>query len=117
MFRHPKLHSRKACCLSLSIAIALVFFVVPARVAAQTTAPGKSQITLQLSVGFGGDAKLDYWTPAWITVQNDGPAFTGLLSATTYTSPARSGTVVGAILPWRYTQQVHVPRGAQRQFS
>lgn len=117
MFRHPNLLSSKACCLSLCIAITLVFFVVPARVAAQTTALEKNQITLQLSVGFGGDAKLDYWTPAWITVQNAGPDFTGLLSATTYTSPARSGTVVGAILPWRYSQQIHVPRGAQRQVS
>ncbi len=73
--------------------------------------------TIQLSVGFGGDAKLDYWTPAWITVRNDGPDFTGMLSATTYISPARSGTVIGTVSPWRYSQPVYVPHGAQRQVS
>ena len=113
--------------LCLSILLAFLAFIAPARAVAnlststaastnQTTRPASKPVqepTLQLAVGFDETARLDYWTPARITLQNDGPNFSGTLSATTYSGPVRSKVV----LPWRYSEQVQLPRGVGKQIS
>jgi hypothetical protein len=73
--------------------------------------------TLQVAVGFEDDARLDYWTPVQITLNNDGPDFKGVLSVTTYSSFSRTGLVVGTILPWSYQQSITLPHDAQKQLN
>ncbi len=98
----------------------LVFFLSPEGVSAHSrdiknTITG--QVTLQVAVGFGGDSRLDYWTPAWITLNNDGPDFRGVLSATTYASRFPTVVIAGSILPWSYKEPIVLPHGAQKQVS
>jgi hypothetical protein len=68
-------------------------------------------------VGFEDDARVDYWTPVQITLNNDGPDFRGTLSATTYSSFTRFGVVAGSILPWSYQQPITLPHDEQKQFQ
>jgi hypothetical protein len=103
--------------LCLGMALMLAFFVSPGRAAAHTmnirnTSTG--QPTLQMVVGFDDNSRLDYWTPAWITLSNDGPDFRGVLTATTY---ANARVVAASSLPWSYKQPVVLPHGAQKQIS
>ncbi len=73
--------------LCLGMALVLAFFVSPGRASAHTldtTKTSAGQPTLQMVVGFDDNSRLDYWTPAWITLSNAGPDFKGVLTATTY---------------------------------
>jgi hypothetical protein len=102
------------------MALTLGSFLFPARASAHTRDTNNiptGGLTLQLAVGFDDDSRLNYWTPAWITLNNDGPDFTGVLSATTYAGTLRPGRVIGAILPWRYKEPVTLPHGTQKQIS
>src|SRR5258708_24743620 len=89
----------------------------PARVSAharETNITPTLGPTLQLAVGFDDDSRLDYWTPAWITLNNDGPDFTGVLSATTYAGPLRPSREMVAILPWSYKAPLTFPHATQK---
>ena len=102
----------------LCMALVLACFLSPVQASAQNTKNiSAEQPTLQLVVGFDDDSRLDYWTPVWITMSNDGPDFTGVLSATTYTSPLPSGLRVGTILPWRYKKSITLPHSTQKQIN
>jgi hypothetical protein len=92
-------------------------FLFPAQASAYTKNTPGALPTLQVVVGFEDDARVDYWTPVQITLNNDGPDFRGALSATTYSSFSRSGVVVGTILPWSYKQSITLPHGAQKQIK
>src|SRR5258708_26855223 len=110
----------RACFYCLCVAPMLVFFLSPEGVSAHSrdiknTTTG--QVTLQMAVGFGGDSRLDYWTPAGITLNNDGPDFRGFLSATTYASRFSTELIAGSILPWSYNEPIVLPHGAQKQVS
>jgi hypothetical protein len=115
------LPSVKACfifCLCMPLMLAPFFF--PAQVSAHTrsannTSTGKP--TLQVVAGFDNDSRLGYWTPVQITLSNDGPEFKGVLSATTYTSPSRSGLPVSSILPWSYQEPITLPHNTQQQIN
>jgi hypothetical protein len=99
----------------------LVAFLSAGQVSAQMTYANDKrspqQPTLQVVVGFAGDARLDFWVPAVVTLRNDGPAFTGTLAATTYTSSGRTRNVVRGLLPWSYGQPIQLPRGALKQIT
>src|SRR6266404_1404862 len=100
--------------LCLGMALMLAFFVSPGRASAHTldtTKTSAGQPTLQMVVGFDDNSRLDYWTPAWITLSNDGPDFRGVLAATTY---ANARVVAASTLPWSYKQPVVLPHGAQK---
>ena len=100
-----------ACCACL---------LSPLHAYAQTTQVKNTvdqQPTLQIVAGFDDDTRQNYWTPAWITLSNDGPDFTGTLSVTGYTSALQSGATVSGVLPWNYDQRVILPRGSQKQIS
>src|SRR5260370_28787159 len=102
--------------LCLGMALMLAFFVSPGRAAAHTLDATKTfagQPTLQMVVGFDDDSRLDYWTPARITLSNAGPDFRGVLAATTYASRL----VATSTLPWSYKQPVVLPHGAQKQIT
>ena len=103
--------------LCLGMALMLAFFVSPGRASAHTldtTKTSAGQPTLQMVVGFDGNSRLDYWTPAWITLSNAGPDFRGVLAATTY---ANARVVAASTLPWSYKQPVVLPHGAQKQIT
>lgn len=105
-------------CLCLALMLASLLF--PARASAWTSSPAETTAgppTLQMAVGFDDDARLDYWLPAWITLSNDGPDFSGTLSATTYASALPSGAIVAGILPWSYKEPVTLPHGTQKQVN
>src|SRR6266851_3044311 len=103
--------------LCLGMALVLAFFVSPGRASAHTldtTKTSAGQPTLQMVVGFDDNSRLDYWTPAWITLSNAGPDFKGVLTATTY---ANARVVADSTLPWSYKQPVVLPHGAQKQIN
>ena len=103
--------------LCLGMVLMLAFFVSPGRASAHTldtTKPSTEQPTLQMVVGFDDNSRLDYWTPAWITLSNAGPDFKGVLTATTY---ANARAVAATTLPWSYRQPVVLPHGAQKQIN
>ncbi len=103
--------------LCLCTVLMLVCFVSPAQASAHTMDTTKSstgQPTLQMVVGFDDNSRLDYWTPAWITLSNDGPDFRGVVAATTY---ANTRLVAASTLPWSYKQPVVLPHGAQKQIT
>ena len=102
----------------LGISLLLLFFLLPAQASAHTKNAPASFPTLQVAVGFEDDARLDYWTPVQITLNNGGPDFKGVLSTTTYSSFfSRTGVVVGTILPWSYQQSITLLHGAQKQIN
>lgn len=103
--------------LCLCMALMLAFFISAGRASAHTmnirnTSAG--QPTLQMVVGFDDNSRLDYWTPAWITLSNAGPDFKGVLAATTYKN---ARVVAASSLPWSYKQPVVLPHGAQKQIN
>lgn len=102
------------CILCISL---IVTFLLPAQASAHTQNTPGVLPTLQVTAGFEDDARLDYWTPVQITLNNNGPDFRGALSATTYSSFSRTGLVVGTILPWSYRQSIILPHGAQKQLN
>ena len=102
---------------SICISLILLFVLFPARASAHTKDTFAKLPTLQVAVGFEDDSRLNYWTPVDITLNNDGPDFRGVLSATTYAGISRNVLVVGAILPWSYQEPVSLPHGAQKQID
>ncbi len=105
-------------CLCMSLMLASFF--LPARVSAHTrstnnTSAGKPM--LQVVAGFDDFSRLGYWIPVQISLSNDGPDFKGIISATTYTSPLRSGSFVSSILPWSYQEPIILPHNTQQQIN
>jgi len=118
--RETFMTSRVKLLFSLCIALVLAFILSSARVSARsayadsmTAAPP----TLQMAVGFGDNTRLDYWVPVAMTVSNGGPAFSGTLSVTTFTSPNPAGPFSTGVLPWSYGQAVALGHGAQKQIT
>ncbi|HKV56913.1 MAG TPA: hypothetical protein VJO32_01480, partial [Ktedonobacteraceae bacterium] len=112
--------SRVKLLFSLCIALVLAFIVSSARVSAQTAYANDiaaASPTLQMAVGFGDNTRLDYWVPVAITASNSGPAFSGTLSVTTFTSPNPSGPFSTGVLPWSYKQAVILGHSAQKQIT
>ena len=102
---------------SICTSLIFLFFLLPAQASAHTKNTPAVLPTLQVAVGFEDDSRLDYWTPVQITLNNDGPDFRGVLSATTYAGISRTGLVFGTILPWSYQEPVSLPHGAQKQIN
>jgi hypothetical protein len=95
----------------------LATFLFPAHAVAYTKNTPPVLPTLQLAVGFEDDARVDYWTPVQIKLNNAGPDFSGTLSATTFSNFSRTGIVTGTTLPWSYQQSITLPHGAQKQLT
>jgi hypothetical protein len=72
--------------------------------------------TLQLSVGFEDDSRVDYWTPVQVVLSNEGSNFSGVVSVTTYAGFSRQA-IVGSTLPWTYQASVDLPHGTQKQIN
>lgn len=103
------------CCV-LVLASILTFSRASAQV--ETTQGGTVvQPTLQVAVATGDSTRLDFWVPALITINNNGPDFTGVLAVTTYTGRNPCGPSAAGVLGWSYRQIVSVKHGAQKQVT
>ncbi len=102
--------------LLASLYISLILFLFPAHASALTKKLPAVLPTLQLTVGFEDDSRLDYWTPVQIALSNEGSNFSGFVSVTTYSGFVRQ-VAVGNTLPWSYQASVVLPHGIQKQIS
>ncbi|HYX50750.1 MAG TPA: hypothetical protein VE843_13455, partial [Ktedonobacteraceae bacterium] len=98
-----------------SVCLSLIILFHPLQASALTKKTRVVLPTLQLTVGFEDDSRLNYWTPVQITLSNEGSNFSGMISVTTYSGPSRQ--LVGNILPWRYQASVALPHGTQKQIN
>ncbi len=96
--------------------LCISLFLFPAHASALTKKSSIILPSLQLTVGFEDDSRVDYWTPVQIALSNEGSNFSGVLSVTTYSGFARQ-VVVGTTLPWSYQASVVLPHGSQKQIN
>jgi hypothetical protein len=102
--------------LILSISLILFSFLFPAQASAHTKNSPVVLPTLQISVGFEDDSRLNYWTPVQVTLSNEGSNFTGVLSVSTFAGFSRS-VVIDTTLPWSYQKSIVLPHGTQKQIN
>jgi uncharacterized membrane protein len=100
----------------VSLCASLILFLFPAQASALTKISPVESPTIQLTVGFEDDSRVDYWVPVQVALSNAGSNFSGVVSVTTYASFSRQ-VVVGSILPWSYQAPVVLPHGAQKQIN
>ncbi len=94
----------------------LTLFLSPVQVSAFTKKSSVVLPTLQLTVGFEDDSRVNYWTPVQVALSNEGSNFSGVISVTTYSGFSRQ-LVVGSMLPWSYKASVVLPHGTQKQIN
>src|SRR5437764_13831087 len=102
--------------LLTSLCLSLILLLFPAHASALTKNSPKGLPTLQLTVGFEDDSRVNYWTPVQVAFSNEGSNFSGVVSVTTYAGFSRQ-TVVGSTLPWTYQANVDLPHGTQKQIN
>src|SRR6266487_4775152 len=102
--------------LILSISLILFSFLFPTQASAHTKNSPVVLPTLQISVGFEDDSRLNYWTPVQVTLSNEGSNFTGVLSVSTFAGFSRS-VVIDTTLPWSYQKSIVLPHGTQKQIN
>ena len=102
--------------LLASLFISLIMFLFPAHSSALTKTSSKVLPTLQLSVGFEDDSRVNYWTPVQVVLGNKGSNFSGVLSVTTYSGPSRQ-FVPGSTLSWGYQSPVVLSHGVQKYIN
>ncbi len=106
--------------ISLCFALMLASILTFSRVSAQIEKAGDATVvqpTLQIAVATGDSTRLDYWAPALITLNNNGPDFTGELAVTTFSSQNPTGPFSTGVLGWSYQQAVTLKRGAQKEVT
>jgi hypothetical protein len=97
-----------ACCPLLP---ALLF---PSLTAADSTHTAGRSISLQVSVGFNENYRLNLWAPVQIALSNSGADFSGTISVYTFSSQARSSSGPVAYSPWNFQVPVKLARGARK---
>jgi hypothetical protein len=102
--------------LLTSLCLSLTLFLFPARATALAKNSPMVLPTLQLTVGFEDDSRVDYWTPVQVALSNEGSNFSGVVSVTTYAGFSRQA-VVSSTLPWSYQASVDLPHGTQKQIN
>jgi hypothetical protein len=100
----------------LILLTSLYLFLFPAHASALAQKSPAILPTLQLTVGFEDDSRVNYWTPVQVALSNEGSNFSGVVSVTTYEGFSRQ-LVVGNTLPWNYQTSVVLPHGAQKQIN
>src|SRR5215471_20415921 len=87
----------KGCCLTLALWSFLLLSSVQAPAAHAASPPSsptinRRDLTLQVDVGFNSFYRIGYWTPIRITLNNQGPDFSGTLAINTVSGqPAVGG--------------------------
>src|SRR5436190_16640930 len=102
--------------LLTSLCLCISLFLFPAQASAYTKNSPVVLPTLQLTVGFEDDSRVNYWTPVQVALSNEGSNFSGVVSVTTYAGFSRQ-VVVGSTLPWSYQTSVVLPHGTQKQIN
>src|SRR5215831_7638134 len=96
-------------CLAL---VLLLFFALPTKALAHTVSDGPA---LQVSAGFETHYRDGNWVPVQITLRNDGPDFSGMLSLITPTPQSQLGSNQG--IPSTYQVSISLANGAQKQVT
>ncbi len=108
-------------CLALTLFLLLLLSGIQAPAAQAGDPPGSPRIyrgglTLQVDVGFNSSYRIGYWTPIRITLNNQGPDFSGTLAINTVSGqPAPGGAV--ATSPWSFEEAVTLARGMRKQVA
>ncbi len=74
----------------------------------------KENITMTAAVGLDTTARIGFWVPVQVTMVNNGPDFSGLLSLRPYSGTPRAAATGVIVSSQRFEQAVVVPRGAQQ---
>jgi hypothetical protein len=112
--RSPRCSYRVIIILLTSLCLFLTLILFPAQASAHTKNAPMGLPTLQLTVGFEDDSRVNYWTPVQVALSNEGSNFSGVISITTFAGFSRQ-TLVGSTSPWRYQANVDLPHGTQKQ--
>ena len=105
----------RGCCLALTLFLLLLLSCIQAP-AAHAADPPAAGLTLQMDVGFNSFYRIGYWTPIRITLNNQGPDFSGTLAINTVSGqPAPGGAVTTS--PWSFEEEVTLARGMRKQVA
>ncbi|HZR39358.1 MAG TPA: hypothetical protein VFB12_04535, partial [Ktedonobacteraceae bacterium] len=104
-------------CLCIICGLVLVLFLLQPHAAIYPPSTPKANLTLQVSLGFQGDYREEYWTPAQVTIINNGPDFKGTLSVSVFSGPSTTPTLIGSTAPWSYETPVALPKKATKQVT
>ncbi len=96
----------------LVVFIVLLLMAIPAKVQASTISNSEKPV-MTITLGFGSTYKEGYWTPAYVTFNNDGPEFRGTLSLSTYMGSMRA-SLLNYASPWHFEQPVHLKKNTQQ---
>jgi hypothetical protein len=100
---------------SICIAVILALVCATSTTQASSVASTANQLSLQVNVGLGSQARIGYWLPVWVTVKNAGRQdFSGTVSLRIYSGLYRPGTD-DIVSQQRFEQTVTVPHGQQKQ--
>lgn len=103
-------------CLCVLCALVLIFFLLPARQPPRVPSAAV-KLALQVNLGFQGVYREDYWTPAQITIANQGANFNGTLAVQVFSGPNASPGLIGSTAPWSYETAIQLPQRATKQFT
>ncbi len=97
----------------LALTLALLFF--PFKVSAHTVIASATEPTFSVNLGFNSRYRDGNWTPVQVTLQNNGPEFSGTVSINV-PSPYL-GNSAGNSLASIYQMPISLPTGAQKQVT
>jgi hypothetical protein len=99
----------------LVLLIMLLSMATPAKVRASTISNSEKPV-MSVTLGFGSTYKEGYWTPAYVTLDNNGPEFWGTLSVSTYMGSMRS-SILNYASPWHFETPVHAKKNTQQTIT
>jgi hypothetical protein len=108
----PHYQLRLLSCL-LALLYCFLLFSSPASAHTGTLSVGP---TIQLNMGFEMSYRQEEWTPVIVTLNNDGPRFTGKLTVNVYTGPPNL-TYIAQISPWSFEQPVTLAEGEYQRIT
>lgn len=110
----PRFRAILFCASLILCSVAFVaFHFASTRVPAITA---HNHLTLQVSSGFNSSYRSNNWMPVYVLVSNSGPAFTGTLSAHTF-SGDYSLAFDATVSPWNIEQPLALAEHAQKQIT
>src|SRR6266851_558979 len=100
------------------VALVFAFFLLlfPAQASAHARNTPAVGLTLQVDVGFNSFYRIGYWTPIRITLNNQGPGFSGTLAINTVSGQRALGGAV-ATSPWSFEEPVTLVQGTRKQVT
>ncbi|GHO94980.1 hypothetical protein KSF_050280 [Reticulibacter mediterranei] len=100
---------------SICIALALCLCNGASSAWASSVSPSDNQISLRINVGLSAQARMGYWLPVWVTVNNPGRQdVNGIISLKIYSGLYRP-TANDIASRQRFEQSISIPHGQSRQ--